>query len=127
MSEDCKSEVELKDLDLDLNLNDLNLVDLGITTSNTKPSRDYKADTKAGVLVPNSITLPAPNESINLMAQFSKGITLQGKYKGVTKIQHVSHGHPLVFFYKQIDGELCSGSKLPLLNEVMRNDEKCNG
>ncbi|CAL5389775.1 unnamed protein product [Camellia sinensis] len=122
---DCKSEAELKDLDL--NLNDLNLVDSGIT-SNTKLSRECKADTKAEIFDPYLINLPMANEFVDLVTQFIKGIRLQGKYEGATKIQHVSHGHPLIFFDEQLDSESCStGNKLPLLNEVMKNDEKCNG
>ncbi|CAL5388493.1 unnamed protein product [Camellia sinensis] len=121
----CKSEAELKDLDL--NLNDLNLVDSGIT-SNTKLSRECKADTKAEIFDPYLINLPVPNEFVDLVTQFIKGIRLQGKYEGATKIQHVSHGHPLTFFDEQLDSESCStGNKLPLLNEVMKNNEKCNG
>ncbi|KAL7248453.1 hypothetical protein ACSBR2_003228 [Camellia fascicularis] len=90
--------------------------------------RESKADTKAEIFDPNLINLPVPNEFVDLMTQFIKGIRLQGKYEGATKIQHVSHGHPLIFFDKQLDSESCStGSKLSLLNEVMKNDEKCNG
>ncbi|KAI8015766.1 hypothetical protein LOK49_LG05G00360 [Camellia lanceoleosa] len=107
---------------------ELNLVDSGITTSNTKLSRECKADTKGEIFDPNLINLPMPNEFDDLVTQFIKGIRLQGMYEGATKIQHGSHRHPLIFFDKQLDSESCStGNKLPLLNEVMKNDKKCKG
>ncbi|KAL7204829.1 hypothetical protein ACSBR2_017860 [Camellia fascicularis] len=57
---------------------------------------ECKADTKAEIFDPNLINLPIPNEFVDLMTQFIKGIRLQGKNKGRQKSNiHRAHKNTL--------------------------------
>ncbi|CAL5337557.1 unnamed protein product [Camellia sinensis] len=70
---------------------------------------DQERKTRVEKVDPHLVSLPQPDESINLIERFMKKIGIHGDSKKEREIYHVSHHHPLLFV--DINNESCSKSK----------------
>ncbi|XAR67954.1 hypothetical protein NMG60_11002910, partial [Bertholletia excelsa] len=75
----------------------------------TPEIQDCKANIKVSDNEFHPISLPMPDESVDLVTQFIKDITLEGTYRGELDIINNSHQHPLIFFDNQVEDEQCHG------------------
>ncbi|KAL7194203.1 hypothetical protein ACSBR1_034585 [Camellia fascicularis] len=98
--------------------------------------RDGETEDEDEDLDPNPISLPMPDESVDMITEFMKEISLKGANKKAKQISHEkdreinheSHDHPLTFFDIQINDESSFGNKQKFVkNDTTKNDKICNG
>ncbi|XAR68567.1 hypothetical protein NMG60_11003741 [Bertholletia excelsa] len=95
--------------------------------SSSEQPRDCKTNNEDQDNEINPISLPMPDESIDLVTQFIKDVKLEGNCREELDIINNSHEHPLFFFDNQVEDEGLSGSQQPLWNIEKRKGEQCHG
>ncbi|KAH7855991.1 hypothetical protein Vadar_031377 [Vaccinium darrowii] len=101
-----------------------------LDSSNSVTASSDKVPIKSQELDPTVILLPRRDDSFDIITQFIKNTSEQGKYKEATEIKHICHDHPLTYvdFEKPIDQAASrSMSDVSSLLGWERNAGKCGG